>query len=107
MQRFFQSYDWPGNVRELRDVLESAVRKTDKSFVDVPDLPEYFKQWAQEPGGIPYIRREDLSTLDELEEEYIPYLLRVTQNNLSRTAQIMGISRSTLDNKIKKYDIPH
>ena len=51
--------------------------------------------------------KEHLSTLDELEKEYIIYLLNLVGNNLKKTAKILNISRTTLYNKLKKYGIPH
>ncbi|MBU1186396.1 MAG: DNA-binding response regulator, partial [Acidobacteria bacterium] len=48
---------------------------------------------------------ENLSTLDELEKEYIQYLLKVTEQNLRKTASILNISRTTLYNKLKKFGL--
>jgi len=107
VQKFFQNYEWPGNVRELKDVLEQAVENSKKEFIDMSDLPPYFQDTLGKSKKIPFLRREDLSTLNELEREYILYLLKVTDNHMSKTAKIMGISRSTLYNKVKKYQIPH
>jgi DNA-binding NtrC family response regulator len=46
-----------------------------------------------------------LSTLDDLEKEYITYLLKVTNHNLKKTAKILDISRTTLYNKLGKYNL--
>jgi DNA-binding NtrC family response regulator len=106
-QKFFQLYEWPGNVRELEDVLEQAVETSKKEYIDISDLPPYFQEAMEKPKKIPFLRRKDLPTLNELEKEYILYLLKVTDNHMSKTAKIMGISRSTLYNKIRRYRIPH
>ena len=55
---------------------------------------------------IPFIHKENLSTLDELEKEYIIYLLKHTGNNVRKTAKILNISRTTLYNKLEKFNIP-
>ncbi len=107
VQKFFQHYEWPGNVRELKDVLERAAETSKKEFIDINDLPPYFQESLEKPKIIPFLRRENLSTLEELEKEYILYLLKITNNHMSQTSQIMGISRSTLYNKVEKYRIPH
>lgn len=107
VQKFFQNYEWPGNVRELEDVLERAVEISKKEFIDMSDLPPYFQETLGKPKKIPFLRRQDLSTLEELEKDYIIYLLKVTHNHMSKTAGVMGISRSTLYNKVRKFQIPH
>jgi len=94
-------------VRELRDVIEIAVEVSDKDFIDMEGLPQYFQESLTRPKKIPFIRREELSTMDALEKEYIIYLLKITDSNMTETAKTMGISRSTLYNKIEKYGIPH
>lgn len=106
-QKLFQRYDWPGNIRELENVLESSCLLAQKDFIDSPELPKYLRDAPQTPNHFPFINRENLSTLDELEKEYIAYLLKFSGRNLKRTAGILNISRTTLYNKLKRYDIPH
>ncbi len=104
-QKIFLKYEWPGNVRELENVLESAGLVCRKDFVDVPNLPKVLRDFAPASPPPPFLRRDSLSTLEDLERDYIQYLLRTTRRNLRRTAKILGISRTTLYNKIKKYKI--
>lgn len=106
-QKLFQRYDWPGNIRELENVLESSCLLSQKEFIDFPELPKYLRDAPQAPNNFPFISRENLSTLDELEKEYITYLLKFAGRNLKKTAGILNISRTTLYNKLKKYEIPH
>jgi len=107
VQKFFHNYEWTGNVKELKDVIEIAVEVSDKDFIDMEGLPQYFQESLARPKKIPFIRREELSTMDALEKEYIVYLLKITDSNMTQTAKTLGISRSTLYNKIEKYHIPH
>jgi len=105
VQKLFLKYDWPGNVREIENVLESSSMLAKKEFIDINDLPKYLQDSL--PSKIPFIINENLSSLDELEKEYIIYLLKVCRNNLRKTAKILNISRTTLYNKLKKYNISH
>ena len=105
VQKIFLRYGWPGNVRELENVLESASMMCKKDFIDVPDLPKHLRDFKAPEGGLSFLRKESLSTLDSLEKEYITYLLKVTKNNLRRTAKILGISRTTLYNKMAKFKL--
>jgi DNA-binding NtrC family response regulator len=106
-QKLFLKYEWPGNVRELENVLESAAMLCKKEFIDISDLPKYLQDHTPSKAKIPFISREQLSTLDELEKEYIAHLLKLTNNNLRKAANILDISRTTLYNKLKKYNINH
>ena len=105
VQKLFLKYEWPGNVRELENVMESAAMLSKKEFIGTADLPKYFQDSFPSPEKIPFIKREQLTTLKDLEKEYIVYVLKLTNNNLRKSAKIMNISRTTLYNKLKKYKI--
>lgn len=105
-QKLFLKYDWPGNVRELENVLESASILCKKDFIDIIDLPKYLRDFLPSKSKLPFINRENLTTLESLEKEYITYLLKISNNNLRKTAKVLGISRTTLYNKLSKYNIP-
>ncbi|MFQ6108674.1 MAG: sigma-54 interaction domain-containing protein [Candidatus Aminicenantales bacterium] len=105
VQKLFLHYRWPGNIRELENVLERASMLCPKQFIDIDDLPPYLQRLSPSDYQIPFIDREHLSTLDDLEKEYITYILKKTGYNLKRTAKILNISRTTLYTKIKKYNI--
>jgi DNA-binding NtrC family response regulator len=104
-QKLFQKYPWPGNVRELENVLESASILTKKNYIDIPDLPKYLKEYYDSLDKIPFIEREKLSTLEDLEKDYIIHVLKLTENNLRKAAKILDISRTTLYSKLRKYGI--
>lgn len=105
VQKLFLRYHWPGNIRELENVLQSAVLVSKKDFIDVADLPKNLRDFLPVRSGMPFIDKENLSTLDDLEKEYIAYLLKVTNHNLKKTAKILNISRTTLYNKLGKYHL--
>jgi len=107
VQKLFHKYRWPGNVRELENVLERSSMLSKKDFIDTADLPKYLQDYTPSAHEIPFVDKERLSSLDELEKEYILYLLKISKNNLRKTSKILNISRTTLYNKLKKYSIDH
>jgi DNA-binding NtrC family response regulator len=107
VQKLFLKYHWPGNIRELENVLESAAMLCKKEFIELSNLPKYLRDFIPPQGAMALVGREHLSSLDELEKDYIGYLLKVTKRNLRQTAKILGISRTTLYNKLARYKIPH
>ncbi len=105
VQKLFLKYGWPGNVRELANVLESAAMLCKKDFIDVANLPKYLRDYIPPQGAIAFGGPGHLSSLEDLEKDYIAYLLKVTKGNLRQTAKILGISRTTLYNKLAKYGL--
>jgi len=105
VQKLFLRYHWPGNIRELENVLQSAMLVSKKDFIDVGDLPKNLRDFLPAQSRLPFIDKERLSTLEELEKDYISYLLKVTNHNLKKTAKILNISRTTLYNKLAKFKI--
>jgi DNA-binding NtrC family response regulator len=105
VQKLFLKYKWPGNIRELENVLERAAMLCTKDFIDIEDLPQNLQSTFASKDQMPFINKESLSTLDDLEKEYIAYILKLTGNNMRKTAQILNISRTTLYNKLDKYKI--
>ncbi len=89
-------YDWPGNVRELENAIERAVVVGKERQIMPEDLPILCHEPAPGP------RR---NTLEEVEKLHIHQILTENQWNIARTAKILGIDRSTLYNKIKRYQI--
>jgi len=105
VQKLFLKYSWPGNIRELENVLESAAMLCKKDFIELANLPKYLRDFIPPQGAMAFVGREHLSSLDDLEKDYITYLLKVTKRNLRQTAKILGISRTTLYNKLAKYKL--
>jgi len=94
-------YGWPGNVREMRNVLERAlILGRGQSAVGVEHLPGEFRA---RPG--PGDRRHTPLALEELERQHIERTLRHHGGNRTRSAQELGISRATLINKIKRWNL--
>jgi Nif-specific regulatory protein len=97
-KRLMESYDWPGNVRELRNCVDRAVVLGDGKIIQPEDLPYTLRKGGQ-------VIPAPLETLEHMEEDHIMRVLRYTNWNKSDAARILGITRQTLDNKIKKYGV--
>ncbi|MEX2175836.1 MAG: sigma 54-interacting transcriptional regulator [Pirellulaceae bacterium] len=106
-----QKYRWPGNVRELKNVIERAVVLARTDFIENDDLNLSTVAAASDSSELalgPKSTFEPLS-LDEVERRHIHATLKSTGWNKSRTAAILGVERSTLDRKMKRYELrpPH
>ena len=102
-------YRWPGNVREMKNVIERAVVLAVGEYVDYEDLVLSTLKTAgdTETGGelMASSREFEPTSLAEMESEHIRRTLSATGWNKSRAAGILGIERSTLDRKIRRYEI--
>jgi two-component system response regulator HydG len=96
-------YDWPGNIRELENVIERAILFCRSEFISPKDLPPPLQE--EEVREQPIISIPSGMTLEELEKEAILQTLEETGGNRTQTAQILGISRKTLQNKLKEYGL--
>jgi DNA-binding NtrC family response regulator len=105
VQKLFLKYAWPGNIRQLENVLERAAMLCQKDFVDIEDLPEDLQARFSSKSQMPFLGREQLSSLEDLEKDYIVYLLELTHHNMLKTAKILKVSRTTLYSKLAKYGI--
>ncbi len=92
-----QTYPWPGNIRELENVIERAVNLAENKRIVPEDL-------GLENLGMPK-RRLAGSRLAELEKQAILETLEEYNYNFSKSSGALGISRATLYNKIKKYQL--
>jgi DNA-binding NtrC family response regulator len=95
------AYSWPGNIRELRNCIESAIVMASGNLVTVDDLPPTVRVSAEES----VIRVPPGSSLAETERILIRETLAAQAGNKSRTAEILGIGRKTLYQKIEEYGL--
>lgn len=94
-------YEWPGNVRELENVMERAVILARGTTITVSLLP----LGARREGITPPVDAAQLVALDEIERRHITAILKETGFHKSRSAEILGISRKTLDRKIAEHSL--
>jgi Nif-specific regulatory protein len=102
-----ERYRWPGNVRELKNVIERAVVLAQGDYLDAQDLTLSNLATASESGEISLGVRAiyEPASLADIERRHIEATLHSTSWNKSKTADILGIERSTLDRKIKRYEL--
>lgn len=107
------NYRWPGNVRELKNVMERAVILCQNAAIAPEHLPVELrsqKTSGMTPAGV--IENTKIETngtpvsLADMEKQHIELILTQCTGNKSRTARQLGISRSTLREKMKLYRIP-
>lgn len=102
-----QRYNWPGNVRELLNVVERAVVLCKRSIIGVDDLPEVIRKGAANPelhldrGSVTNLK----SALADPERQIILDALENHGWNRQETADMLGINRTTLYKKMKRYGI--
>ncbi|GAQ93868.1 DNA-binding transcriptional response regulator, NtrC family [Thermodesulfovibrio aggregans] len=96
------NYEYPGNVRELENIIERAVVLCNSSQIEIEHLPDDLKDLK-----IQILTKKEgkFMTLDELEKEYIMWVLKEVGNNKTLAAQILGIDRVSLWRKLKNYGI--
>jgi DNA-binding NtrC family response regulator len=93
-----QHYAWPGNVRELENVIQRLIVMVDHPRIEVSDLPTFMRFSAPHEIGLNI-------TLDEAESRHIRQVIESVQGNKSRAADILGIDRKTLREKMKRAGI--
>jgi DNA-binding NtrC family response regulator len=95
----FMNYAWPGNVRELENLVQRMIIMAEGKTVSIPDLPPAMR-FSALSGPVPF------RSLAEEEAGYIRMVLASVGGNKSRAAEILGIDRKTLRDKIKRALTP-
>ena len=95
--KIFKNNYWPGNVRELENIIQRLVVMTDSDLIDIPDLPQIMRYSA-------IVKNGDSRTLTEVEKEHIINVISLVNGNKTKAAEILGIDRKTLREKLKKYN---
>ncbi len=96
--RLIEQYPWPGNVRELENRVKRAVIMADGTEIGPADLELEDTEVPAEPFNLREVR-------ELAERRAIARALIFTDNNVSRTAELLGVTRPTLYNLMKKHDI--
>ena len=101
------NYDWPGNVRELRTAIEHAVVMSNQSELDIQHLPDFITGLGHDFGSSSVkntLAPKEEFNLHALEQRAVQGALRVTDGNRTKAAELLGISRRTLQRKLR--DVP-
>ena len=98
------NYSWPGNLRQLKNIVKRATLLAHGEFIRKEDLGNELNEQTsfESPSSSGTLKLFDEST----EKERILQALHATQYNKSKAAQLLGIDRKTLYNKLKIYNIP-
>lgn len=108
---WFQQYHWPGNIRQLENVLERAFHYSSSNWIETEHLPDSMTLLhTPEPYSIP--KEEEPSptlnrrkSIHQTEKQLILQALTQSKGNRTKAAEILGISRTSLYQKLKKYEI--
>ena len=97
-----QRFPWPGNVRQLRNTVERMVITSHGATIDVADLPDFLRTHDQNANS--FTIRPGM-TLAEVEMLLIRQTLTHVTDNREEAARALGISRRTLQYKLKEYGL--
>jgi DNA-binding NtrC family response regulator len=99
------SYRWPGNVRELENLIERLTVLRGEGEITPEDLPASHRSVAPVDATVPRLSPDGLSfrdVVDRVETDLIVQALEQTHGNKNKAAQLLGLNRTTLLEKIKK-----
>ena len=112
--QLLMSYDWPGNVRELENTIERAVLLETSDALQatnpaLSDLRSTGKEDTSDSGddSMPSLASTstEILSLEEIEKQALVHALEVTDNNITKAAQALGINRVTIHRKLKRYNL--
>jgi two-component system nitrogen regulation response regulator NtrX len=108
-QGILANYSWPGNVRELKNLVERLAIMVEDKAIDRKDIPEAYIKHTGLPAHFAESKFLELENLKvaklAFEKEFITRKLRQYQNNITKTAEAIGVGRSFLHKKLKGYKL--
>jgi transcriptional activator for dhaKLM operon len=100
----FRKYSWPGNIREMEAILgRAATQIAGAGVISLQHIPNTVRLMETKPQAIHPSMQVKVSSLNEMERETIALMMQVYRGNVSRMAQVLDISRTTLWRKLKHY----
>jgi transcriptional activator for dhaKLM operon len=101
----FRKYAWPGNIREMEAVLGRAATLAGAGWIGLEHIPNHVRLMEANPQTVKPFLQVNVSSLREMERETILLMVQMYRGNVSRMAQVLQISRTTLWRKLKDYGI--
>ena len=99
-------HDWPGNVRELKNFIERLVIMVPHNVISAKDIPLLTENNKKTEGPVPSSASDSFRTAKmDFEKKYIIKKLQEFEGNISKTSEAIGIERSNLHRKIKRYGL--
>lgn len=107
--RAFENYEWPGNIRELKNIIKRAVLLTNGDSIQLNVIPSQISNALHKVPEVNSLSEQDQFDLKKVvenaESKAIINALKHSKNNKSKTAELLGIDRKTLYNKMNAYGI--
>ena len=111
--KYLMEYEYPGNIRELKNIIERMVILSNDKIIRTEDLPLELKmnpntmenKVVEGIGPLKEILEKEMYELDEVERVVIAMALQKTRWNKQETAKLLGVGRTTLYEKIRKYNL--
>lgn len=111
--KYLMDYEYPGNIRELKNIIERMVILSNDKIIRTEDLPLELKmnpntmenKVVEGIGPLKEILEKEIYELDEVERVVIAMALQKTRWNKQETAKLLGVGRTTLYEKIRKYNL--
>lgn len=108
--KLLYDYPWPGNVRELESAIQRATLLADGEAITEADLPMSLQGYSVGEGPLLpspslFDEQENVIPLEAMKEQAVKHALKVTDGNILDAARKLGISRSTLYQMMKKYEV--
>jgi DNA-binding NtrC family response regulator len=102
--KWLQGFTWPGNIRQLKQVIERTVLMSNKDLLEVDDFARAM-QIQQDGGSKDALPAVGSMTLDEMEKAMIVKAMQQYENNITRVAEALGLSRAALYRRFEKFRI--
>ncbi|HPG40739.1 MAG TPA: sigma-54 dependent transcriptional regulator [bacterium] len=104
-----KKYHWPGNVRELQNIIEQMMSLAENNVIDIADIPKQIRETSntsiEQAGNNSNFKEAKERFLKQFGKKYFEELLVRCNGNLSQTARMAGISRSSLYRIFEEFDI--